>query len=222
MEYKFKNSNHFLNFALKWCDISVYENYDEDDLHKCSLILKSIYNKNKRYYSDLAKDILDNNPTLTIEYLEKYISLKNKIKSYNKIKRSSLKDIPNLEYLKYELKSCNKSGIYVFHDIENDNISTVFYIGYSNNLQSRVISSLSEKIDLIDKDVFYVSIIDNYNDLDSALLEIYLINKHNPILNKGYKFNQKESKLINEKEFITSNVIEINREKWKTNQIFTQ
>lgn len=102
-------------------------------------------------------------------------------------------NIENKNDVRVFLNAIDKIGVYILSKTIDINKDSVYYVGKSINLKSRILSSITERKIFNKCDYFYVSVIDTYNKIDSSLIELYLINKYNPELNREGKHQQKSS-----------------------------
>jgi len=75
------------------------------------------------------------------------------------------------------IKKLNFPGVYLFSDSEK-----IIYVGKSRRLRSRIVSSAMRSVHHINDNI-YVSYYKCNSGIDAAILELYMINKHNPFLN---------------------------------------
>lgn len=113
---------------------------------------------------------------------------------YNAIKKAEhtlLKSgIHNLCDVSDFIFKLNNNGVYIFSSKKdlNDEDNIVYYVGFSTVIMDRCLTSCNTRMRGKHKE-FYLHVIDNYNNTDSQLLEILLINKYKPICNTASKYN---------------------------------
>lgn len=179
------------------------DDFDPEDVNECFhfLIEKGEFECHK-LKSHLRKNNIKN---ITYDYLSNYL---NETYSVTSEKDDEFVDfslgklhISNNEEVKVFLNNIDRIGVYILS--ENDNIynGDVFYIGFSTNLKSRILSSITERKLFNNYDHLYISVIDSFNTIDSFLLESYLINKFSPTKNKGGKYNQKSELITSVENF---------------------
>lgn len=179
-----------------------------EEINKCISFLS---NKGEfecyKFITHLEKNNIKN---LTYDYFEKYLNSNysptaekdNEFIDFSLIKLS----IENKIQIKDFLNTIDKVGVYIFSEKEDLFNGNIFYVGFSTNLKSRILSSITERKLFDNNNSFYISVIDSFNTIDSFLLESYLINKLSPIMNKGGKYNQESSLITSISNFEISQI----------------
>lgn len=194
----FSSENHFINYCIRLCkDGGIIDK--RINPYTFSLFSWTLVNEDKFYKSGIYPpykkltwelkqyDSKTSVPALLDEYVDEIILLKK-----GKI---SIQDCPNIfshgvtngvvlveeiitsnsdEFVFLLKESEKKNGLYRFFDKEKN----LIYIGKSYDLSSRIKTSLK------DKNASYISVLYTKNQSDANILEMFLIAKHKPILNK--------------------------------------
>ena len=100
-------------------------------------------------------------------------------KSFNSTVECDSNTNNKYDALKEEL--INKQGLYLFYS----NNKEILYIGKSNNLFSRIKTSLKHRNK--NNDIGYFKYIKSENNINLHIFELYLINKYKPIFNVDSK-----------------------------------
>lgn len=205
-----ENIPHRINL-MKVMDLIIYidrsfgfdKNFSNEDVNKCLhfLVEKGEFECYK-FKLHLEKNNIKN---LTYDYFSNYLNKTYSVSSekdneFIDLSLSKLK-IKNSNEIKCFLNNIDKVGVYVLSEKETLYSGEVYYVGFSTNLKSRILSSITERKLFNDYDCLYINVIDNFNTIDSFLLESYLINKLSPTKNKGGKYNQTSELISSIKDF---------------------
>ena len=194
-----KSEEHFINFINRV--ISENPEIDENQLLDSESYIDFIYSKK---LTDTFTWGLKENPRLLEEnnllvWLQKYNS------TGLQLIPSNLENILTAEFSDEIKKLKHISGVYSFWSKSK----IPLYVGVSIDIQTRAISSFSERFNKYKKEVYF-RYISTITATDAAVLEVYFIGKLKPSLNGASKYSDNLTlKLITEPEF--SNPILCNR-----------
>lgn len=194
----FGSENHFINYCIRLCRDNGIKD-DRINLTTFSLFSWTLVNEDKFYksgvyppYRKLTWELKQPDSKITVpllfdEYIEELTLLKEgKVSIFDCINVSSHgitngsvpQDLPpsnkSDEFTALLEGLEKKSGVYRLFDKDK----LLLYIGKSYDLYSRIKTSLK------DKGARYISILQTNNLSDASILEMFLIAKHKPPLNK--------------------------------------
>jgi len=191
-----QDETHFFNFLAKYCDGESFRCLLESkQAEQAAQLLKSIYDDTDKL-NRFTYAVKQDKPDLSLSYLITFNSfVKPQYDEFINAERNF--GIENFEEFKQMIIESlyNKCGVYIFSSGEKPNI-VYHYVGFSVSLHNRVITSLRERFKGL-PERFTISIVENYSEVDCAMLEIYLISKLKPLLNKQSKFEGESTLLSN-------------------------